>query len=397
MAFWRDRLVEIGVFDPTFRSAGDDVDICWRLQDAGYRIGFAAAALVWHRRRNTIQAYLRQQRGYGEAEGLLFFKHPSRFNLLGHSRWLGRIYTDFGPGILRRKPVIYGGPFGSGLFQTLYEPPASLLRHLPMTLEWNVIALLLTLAGIASYAVGAAVPALLGLGLILFGLSIGQAISTAFRVDVNGLPVWKSRLTVAPLTYLGPLVRAIARRGQRGAGFSRLKHFDLPRARRRPLPESPHRGFVLSYWSESGIEKETCINSMLGFLRPRMFPIVVDDGWKPWDVSIYRGIWARAEVQILCQNHGGSRRQIDVGVRLRQNLTAKLLKGLWGLGALVTFGLGLWSAGALFCALLVGTEVFLAHQAYRVGRNLEDAVEFSFASLPLTPLQAEEERGLSEE
>jgi GT2 family glycosyltransferase len=45
MAFRRDVLLGIGGFDPIFRAAGDDVDICWRLQDAGYQIGYSAAGL----------------------------------------------------------------------------------------------------------------------------------------------------------------------------------------------------------------------------------------------------------------------------------------------------------------------------------------------------------------
>ncbi|HEX6440756.1 MAG TPA: glycosyltransferase, partial [Stellaceae bacterium] len=76
MAFRRDVLLELGGFDPVYRAAGDDVDICWRFQDAGYTIGFSAAAIVWHYRRNTVKAYLNQQRGYGKAEALVYAKHP---------------------------------------------------------------------------------------------------------------------------------------------------------------------------------------------------------------------------------------------------------------------------------------------------------------------------------
>ena len=92
MAFRREALEEIGGFDPIYRAAGDDVDVCWRLQNRGYRIGFSPAAMVWHFRRNTVKAYIRQQRGYGKAEALLYFSHPHRFNALGQSRWRGRIY-----------------------------------------------------------------------------------------------------------------------------------------------------------------------------------------------------------------------------------------------------------------------------------------------------------------
>jgi GT2 family glycosyltransferase len=91
MAFDRELLLKVGGFDAQFRQAGDDVDICWRLLDAGERIGFAAGAMVWHHRRNSVKAYLKQQKGYGRSEAMLAFKHAPRFNRLGCSRWRGII------------------------------------------------------------------------------------------------------------------------------------------------------------------------------------------------------------------------------------------------------------------------------------------------------------------
>src|ERR1700683_3245197 len=147
MAFRRDVLLGIGGFDPVYRAAGDDVDICWRLQDAGYAIGFSPAAGVWHFRRNTGRGHLGQQRGYGKAEALVYSKHPFRFNLFGQAKWLGRIYGDLSTALLlSRRPVIYSGVFGRGLFQTLYEPSSSLAQFLPLTFEWNVVAIVLALA-----------------------------------------------------------------------------------------------------------------------------------------------------------------------------------------------------------------------------------------------------------
>ena len=66
MAYRTSRLRELGGFDPQFRTAGDDVDLCWRLLERGWTIGFSPGAEVWHHRRNSIRAYLKQQIGYGK-------------------------------------------------------------------------------------------------------------------------------------------------------------------------------------------------------------------------------------------------------------------------------------------------------------------------------------------
>ena len=106
-------LREIGGFDPQFRAAGDDVDVCWRLQDRGGTLGFSPAALVWHHRRNSVRAYWRQQRGYGRAEALLEHKWPERYNAGGHFRWAGRIYDRGLTRHLLRVQRIYHGSWGT--------------------------------------------------------------------------------------------------------------------------------------------------------------------------------------------------------------------------------------------------------------------------------------------
>ena len=44
MAFRRACLQAVGGFDPQFRTAGDDVDICWQLQQRGWTLGFSPDA-----------------------------------------------------------------------------------------------------------------------------------------------------------------------------------------------------------------------------------------------------------------------------------------------------------------------------------------------------------------
>src|SRR5262249_13222469 len=109
MAFRRQALEEINGFDSQYRKAGDDGDVGWRLQQAGYWITLARGAFVWPHRRQTPQAYLKQQAGYGEAEALLQFKHPAKFNDRGDGKWRGVLYGASLRGLRLGGPIIYRG------------------------------------------------------------------------------------------------------------------------------------------------------------------------------------------------------------------------------------------------------------------------------------------------
>ncbi|RYD33487.1 MAG: glycosyltransferase [Verrucomicrobiaceae bacterium] len=109
---------EIGGFDPQFHTAGDDVDFCWRLREAGFLLGFAPGAFVWHWRRPSLRTFLNQQLGYGRAERLLLAKHPSRFSKRGDARWQGFVYGG-GPVRVMSDSVIYHGPMGDAGYQAI--------------------------------------------------------------------------------------------------------------------------------------------------------------------------------------------------------------------------------------------------------------------------------------
>lgn len=64
-----------------FRSAmcvGEDVDLTWRLRDAGGRIVYRPRGRVWHAHRNELPAFLKRRFQYGTSEGLLQSLHPAR-------------------------------------------------------------------------------------------------------------------------------------------------------------------------------------------------------------------------------------------------------------------------------------------------------------------------------
>ena len=136
LAVTRAAFVAVGGFDPAFHTAGDDVDFCWRLRDAGFRLGFAPGAFVWHSRRPHIRAYLRQQYGYGCAERLLRKKHPQRYNRYGAAIWSGCIYAGGTPH-LARGAVIYHGSMGMAGYQHLL-PAGAREPHIPARfLHWK--------------------------------------------------------------------------------------------------------------------------------------------------------------------------------------------------------------------------------------------------------------------
>ena len=139
-------LMEIGGFDPVYRAAGDDVDVCWRIQNAGYTIGFHPSALVWHHRRNSLKAYWKQQKGYGKAEALLEEKWPEKYNGFGHLAWSGRIYGNgFTLPINVKKGKVFHGTWGTALFQSVYEPAGGFLNSVPLMPEWFLMVGLLGL------------------------------------------------------------------------------------------------------------------------------------------------------------------------------------------------------------------------------------------------------------
>ncbi|MGB0774591.1 MAG: glycosyltransferase [Akkermansiaceae bacterium] len=118
LAVRREAFEVIKGFGEVYRVAGDDVDFCWRLDAAGFRMGFCGGAFVWHRRRTTLWRYLKQQRGYGKAEALLMRDHPEKFGRAGGARWKGRVYEG-GALAVSSGDVIYHGYMGTAAYQPI--------------------------------------------------------------------------------------------------------------------------------------------------------------------------------------------------------------------------------------------------------------------------------------
>jgi glycosyltransferase involved in cell wall biosynthesis len=382
MAFRRDVLLGLGGFDPVYRAAGDDVDICWRFQDAGYTIGFSPSAVVWHWRRNTVKAYIQQQKGYGKAEALVYSKHPFRFNLFGQAKWLGRIYGDLSASLLfSRQPVIYSGVFGRGLFQTMYEPPSSLAAFLPLTFEWNIVALALALVGLV--AGGWSLLLLVPL-LVTWTMCVNGALKAPIDKRFRGP---KARALVALLIYLGPILRGLERVKWRIKEMKANDQFRLAPLEQKAKVDWSDRSLLLSYWSEKSDEKEVIIGGLMAFLAPQKYFIVPDTGWSDWDLKIARGLWSRALVLVAAENHGGEKRVLRVRCTMRlSRLSAFVLRAY----AVVT-AVALIANAPAIAAVIGGLGLahfgYIAYRTERFGGLMHRIIETVAKQAELKPLE----------
>jgi len=148
MSFLKSALTEVKGFDTIYKIAGDDVDMCWRLIEKGYKIGYSPSALVWHHRRDSIKGYLKQQYNYGKSESLLEKKWPEKYNSMGHVSWSGQIYGNGSLNIFNKYANrIYYGIWGKAPFQSIYKRNSSILNvltQMPETYLFMIFSLVLT-------------------------------------------------------------------------------------------------------------------------------------------------------------------------------------------------------------------------------------------------------------
>lgn len=304
MAFRKAALEAIDGFDHRFRIAGDDVDLCWRLQQKGWTLGFSPAAMVWHHRRNSVKAYWKQQLNYGKAEADLEKKWPEKYNAAGHVPWAGRLYfKGFEQLLGSLRGRIYQGTWGSALFQSIYQPAPSLLWSLPMMPEWYVV--VAALAAISLLGIQWT-PLLLALPLLAMAVLIPlvHVCLCAAKLDFDSagtsrMEQLKLRALTASLHMLQPLARLMGRirLGLTPWRDCSVTGISLPL----PLPKT------FTVWSEewhSPIDwLESLENSMKGLRK------VVSRGgdYDHWDLELRGGLLGCVRVLMAVEEHGGGK------------------------------------------------------------------------------------------
>jgi glycosyltransferase involved in cell wall biosynthesis len=333
MAFRRDALLSIGGFDPVHRRAGDDVDICWRLEDARMELAFSPAAIVWHHRRPSIRRYLKQQGGYGEAENQLVHKHPERFNLGGYIRWKGRIYLAAHRVTRFSRPFVYHGRFGVAPFQSLYQKDPSIFADLPRTVQWYLVAafhvLLTPISLWFLFAAG-----------LMFAASAWFAFEEAISVQVpfplTRRQAWRKVWVIGSMNFLHPVVRwwgrvkAAWKTTHPLAPLHRL-HWMRPRF---SLREAVH--FVRSgpqtrrYWGVGAGPREALLRRLQADLKGRRVAAVLGEDWDSYDLELGGTIWAAGRLTTATEQYD---KAMVVGLWVRSTGFGKAVLLLLAAGA----------------------------------------------------------------
>ncbi|MGB8348127.1 MAG: glycosyltransferase [Ktedonobacteraceae bacterium] len=362
MAFRKSCLQAIGGFDPQFRIAGDDVDVCWRLQQRGWKLGFSPAAMVWHHRRNSVRTYWKQQKNYGKAEALLEKKWPEKYNAIGHLTWAGRLY---GPGVTRSLNLwtsrIYQGTWGSALFQSVYQPAPNTFWSLALMPEWYLLLLLLT--GLSLIGIFWP-PLFFTLALLILACSIPvvqaclSARETVRRVATSDAPMrirqQAARLTLYSLTALLHLLQPLARlNGRLRGGLSPwrwrgIAGYVLPRPS------------VSTTWSEQWQDPLEHLRSIEATTYAIGSYVRRGGDYDRWDMEVRGGIFGAARMRMAVEEHGAGKQLLRFSFWPRCSFTVLALILVFALLSTGAAFARAWTASAILgsMALLLAIRMF---------------------------------------
>jgi glycosyltransferase involved in cell wall biosynthesis len=319
MAFRKTALEAIGGFDPQFRVAGDDVDVCWRLMQSGRVLGFCPSAVVWHHRRGSVRTYWKQQRGYGRAEGLLESKWPEKYNAAGHVSWRGRVYGNgHGRGLWNRGRI-YHGLWGSAPFQSIYQPAPSVLSSLPLMPEWYLlipILAALSCLGKLWHPLGLAAPLLavaVAIPVLQSGLNAAQISFTSARPSAICLIGMRS--LIALLHLLQPLARLC---GRLSCGLA-------PWRRRGPSILALPWPRTFATWFEQWRAPSDRLHSIESTLRTEGLCVFRGGDFDRWDLEVRGSMLGAARLRSAVEEHGLGRQLVRFRVWPRPSITGVMM------------------------------------------------------------------------
>jgi O-antigen biosynthesis protein len=351
MAFRKAALEAIGGFDPQFCIAGDDVDVCWQLQQRGWTLGYSPGAMVWHHRRNSIRAYWKQQRNYGKAESFLEKKWPEKYNLVGHVTWAGRVYGNGHQYKAWSQGRIYHGVWGSAPFQSIYQSPAGALESWLSIPEWYLAVAALAPISALGFLWSPLFYALPLLGLAL-AAPIFQAVVSASRVCFAVPPGsrfgrFRLRSVTALLHLLQPLARLTGRL-RSGLTFWRYNAsgFALPWPRK------------FAVWTEHWRDPNERLKSFEVDLRKPGVYVRRGGDYDRWDLEARTGVAGSARVLMAVEDHGAGNQFVRLRVWPKWSLLGLLPIALFASLSAAAMLDGAWVASAILGVLSVFLTIY---------------------------------------
>jgi cellulose synthase/poly-beta-1,6-N-acetylglucosamine synthase-like glycosyltransferase len=349
MAYRKAALKAIGGFDSQFRSAGDDVDVCWRIQEAGWTIGYHPAAFVWHNRRHELNTYWKQQVGYGKAEGLLEDKWPAKYNAVGHIPWSGRVYgAGLTVPLFKGRWRVYHGTWGSAPFQSLYEPAPGILFSLPLMPEWYILILFL---GFLSFCGIFWAPLLVILPFFTVSVTatLLQAIFSSGRARFTiKNPSFTQKVMLYGITSFLHVAQPLARlRGRIAFGLTPFKcrgpvKFFIPRSQTR------------SVWQEQWQSPENILTGIKQTLLDGRIPYHHGGPYDNWDIEVRGGLLGAARFLMTVEEHGEGKQMLRFRISPNYKPGRNWISGVfiilagfaafdkaWGMSAILG-AMGLW-------------------------------------------------------
>lgn len=355
----------VGGFNPVFRSAGDDVDFCWRVLAAGYELGFHPTAFVWHHRRFSYGAYFKQQIGYGKAEALLIPIHRERFRGAGGAIWEGQVYASR---CQRGGSFVYHGRYGYEPFQLVYPGGDSGLSEVALHVLWWIL--------IAGLGVGSIFQPLLLLPAVLMVLaSLRVALGRAGRSTIEPeFDTTASRLSLAGLILVQGLIRSGARLlgGWRQVNWAGSVQFVGGEAVDRLASGWWKLGDEKAFWNGAGIGRESLLEAILN-----AFDQAEDDRGGKTDIIIKKGFFWNWAVVTATEYHEENGRLTRLRLLARPERITRMivlpLLILTPIAVMLGFGFKseLLTLGALYVVVSIAAKAFMWMKRPRFNRIAE--------------------------
>ena len=368
MAITKAALSKVGGFDPVFTAAGDDVDLSWRLAASAETLAYAPGAVVIHERRATLAAYLRQQRGYGAGEGLLFRKYPLRITeqdgIYARPSWIGSLFGG---------ARVYYGAFGRGLFQTVYSAGNS-YADLPLTIQWVGLSLIFLLLGGVNRLLG--VLGVGGLALAILTAAAGAAAAPLPR-EYSG-PT--ARIYLWIVSMLGPTVRSLSR--------ERIKWRFEPEpadgGQSGPVEFNGRVEFAISDGSQA--DSATILAAVRDALVRRGVAVAETDGFESYDLELVVPPMIRVPINAMRCADG----HVALLWRVRSAPRRALIAGALALLVLLAAGLSLSAAIVILACAAIALGMFAIARARRIPAIIGSCAGSAAAALRISVAKMQE-------